>query len=353
MKKLLLADDSVTIQKVVELVLADEGFELKLTSNGEEALEALSSFRPDIVLADVDMPRMNGYELSQTIKSSPATNSIPVILMVGAFETVDEGLIKKAGADDYVIKPFESHDLISKLRGALPVEEETAPEASAFSEALSRAAVETGWAAGSDDDKIRRTIEGEGDEVVSEKMVSEEYVEEVVVPQVEELHSPPDAMPSADAAQADAACPGAISGAEKAEPENWKPRDTTQSAGPAFEASITHIPLPEKPVPEEVLSPEEINAAVSSRVGASIDEAIGKLDLARIVTEAATPAMTAAAQKIVMESLPRVVESLVSQAAALASAEMKEVMERMVRQAVPELAESIIKKEIESIKREI
>ena len=68
-KKLLLADDSITIQKVVELVLADEGFELKLANNGEEAMEALPSFMPDIVLADLEMPVMGGYELCRNIKS--------------------------------------------------------------------------------------------------------------------------------------------------------------------------------------------------------------------------------------------------------------------------------------------
>ncbi|MDA8171025.1 MAG: response regulator [Nitrospiraceae bacterium] len=298
-KKLLLADDSITIQKVVELVLADEGFELKLTGNGEDALEALSSFKPDIVLADVEMPKMGGYELCQTIKSSPATNSIPVILMVGAFETVDEDLIKKAGADDYIIKPFESHDLVSKLRNALPAEEEERLAAEGFSEILAQAADETDFTGG---------LARKGFEVdhPKDELVSEEYVKEVVVSPVEEAARPaPEAKP-----------------------------DMPAISPPA-------------------INPEEIKAAIEARVGASVQEALGQLDLARIILEAAAPALSEAARKIAVETLPGIVESLVSQATAAAMAETKKEVERVVWETVPELAESIIKKEIESIKQGI
>jgi CheY-like chemotaxis protein len=78
--KLLLADDSITIQKVVELILAEEDFDLKSTNNGEEALALLSSFKPDVVLADIEMPKMNGYQLCEKIKQDPSTSNIPVIL---------------------------------------------------------------------------------------------------------------------------------------------------------------------------------------------------------------------------------------------------------------------------------
>src|SRR5512140_3123285 len=117
--KLLLADDSITIQKVVELVLAEEDFEIKSFGNGEDALQALSTFTPDVVLADIDMPKINGYELCEKIKQNPKTSGIPVILLAGAFEPIDEELASKVGADDSVIKPFESQELISKINSAL------------------------------------------------------------------------------------------------------------------------------------------------------------------------------------------------------------------------------------------
>ncbi len=311
-KKLLLADDSITIQKVVELVLADEGFELKLTGNGEDALEALSSFKPDIVLADVEMPRMGGYELCQTIKSSPATHSIPVILMVGAFETVDEELIKKTGADDYIIKPFESHDLVSKLRKALPAEAEAETAAEGFGEILAQAAGEADFTGGLGDEKLLENPE--------EEIVSEHYVKEVVVSPVEETAF------SADMAAQNAA--------------------TVAAPAEAGDAAAAKLQTP-------VISPEEIKAAIEARVAASIRESMEKLDLTVIVREAAAPAINEAVQKIAGETLPAALESLVSQATAAAVAGMKKEIERVVWETVPELAESIIKKEIESIKQGI
>lgn len=129
--RLLLADDSITIQKVVELVLSEEGFEIKAVNNGEEALAVISSFKPDIVLADTEMPIMNGYQLCEKIKTSSATQDVPVILLAGAFEPFDEELARQVGADDVVIKPFESLELISKINVSLTaaaIREEVAAE---------------------------------------------------------------------------------------------------------------------------------------------------------------------------------------------------------------------------------
>ena len=126
--KLLLADDSITIQKVVELVLAEEDFQIKSVSNGEDALNLLGTFRPDIVLADIEMPKVNGYNLCDKIKKNPSTSHVPVILLAGAFEPVDEELARQVGADDTVIKPFESQELISKINAALAMGQ-AAPEA--------------------------------------------------------------------------------------------------------------------------------------------------------------------------------------------------------------------------------
>ncbi len=124
-RKLLLADDSLTIQKVVELVMTPEDFETKVFSDGEQAIQALEAFAPDIVLADIDMPKLNGYQLCDKIKNNMATAHIPVILLAGAFEPFNEEYAKAVYADDYIIKPFESKELISKVKSLL-----TAPAAS-------------------------------------------------------------------------------------------------------------------------------------------------------------------------------------------------------------------------------
>lgn len=126
--KLLLADDSRTIQKVVELILADENFEIKAFNDGEQAFKAIESFAPDIVLADIEIPGLNGYKLCEKIKNNAATSHLPVILLAGAFEPFDEEYSKAVGADDYIIKPFESRELIAKVKslmaGAEPATEE-------------------------------------------------------------------------------------------------------------------------------------------------------------------------------------------------------------------------------------
>ena len=131
--KLLLADDSITIQKVVELILADEDYEIKSVNNGEEALALFESFQPDIVLADTEMPLMNGYDLCERIKQDPATKTIPVILLTGAFEPLDEARAHQVEADDCLIKPFEAQELIQKIDAALagkavPPQTEIPPE---------------------------------------------------------------------------------------------------------------------------------------------------------------------------------------------------------------------------------
>ncbi|MBA4348569.1 MAG: hypothetical protein C0415_01075 [Thermodesulfovibrio sp.] len=117
--KVLLADDSKTIQKVVELILVPEGFELMVFDDGKQAFQALESYAPDIVLADVEMPGLNGYQLCEKIKDNPANAQIPVVILAGAFEPFDENYAKSVGADDFIAKPFETQDLISKIKALL------------------------------------------------------------------------------------------------------------------------------------------------------------------------------------------------------------------------------------------
>jgi CheY-like chemotaxis protein len=129
-KKILLADDSLTIQKVVELTFSDSGYELVCVSNGQKALERIQQDRPDLVLADVVMPEKNGYEVCEAIKSSPATARIPVILLSGTFEPFDRERAERIGADAIVSKPFDSQQLIAQVELLLdrgPAGYESAP----------------------------------------------------------------------------------------------------------------------------------------------------------------------------------------------------------------------------------
>ena len=118
-KKILLADDSITIQKVVRITLADGDYNLITVDNGTEALERLKTEQPDLVLADVVMPGKDGYQVCEEIKKNPGLAHIPVILLAGSFEGFDEMKGAEAGADGYIIKPFESQTLISKVEEML------------------------------------------------------------------------------------------------------------------------------------------------------------------------------------------------------------------------------------------
>ena len=112
-KTILLADDSVTIQKVVELTFMDQDYQVIAVSDGKEALERLTESRPDLVIADVHMPEVNGYEVCrQTKESHPG---LPVLLLVGTFETFDLQQANAAGADGHLKKPFESQALLKEV----------------------------------------------------------------------------------------------------------------------------------------------------------------------------------------------------------------------------------------------
>jgi len=118
-KKILLADDSITIQKVIELTFSDEDFEVVTVSNGRLALEKVQEVRPDLVLCDIIMPEKDGYEVCDVIKKNPATAHIPVLLLTGAFEPFDQERASRVGCDGFLAKPFEPQTLIAKVKELL------------------------------------------------------------------------------------------------------------------------------------------------------------------------------------------------------------------------------------------
>jgi CheY-like chemotaxis protein len=128
-RKLLLADDSATIQKVIDLTFADEGVQVVSVSNGQEAIDCLLELRPDVVLADVFMPSPNGYQVCEYVKTNEQLKHIPVVLLVGSFEPFDEAEARRVGADDILTKPFQSIrrliDRVGSLVSSPPVEKES------------------------------------------------------------------------------------------------------------------------------------------------------------------------------------------------------------------------------------
>lgn len=117
--KLLLADDSVTIQRVIELTFADEDVQVVAVGDGKKAIASIEADRPDIVLADVGMPERDGYEVAAFIKGNPRFADIPVLLLTGAFEPIDEARARAVGCDGVLVKPFEPQMVINRVKDLL------------------------------------------------------------------------------------------------------------------------------------------------------------------------------------------------------------------------------------------
>ena len=114
--KLLLADDSVTIQRVVELTFSGEDVQVVTVGDGEQAIARIPIERPDIVLADIGMPKRSGYDVSAFVKGRPDLSHIPVLLLAGAFEPVDDARAQQVKCDGVLVKPFEPQQVVSRVR---------------------------------------------------------------------------------------------------------------------------------------------------------------------------------------------------------------------------------------------
>ena len=137
-KTLLLADDSVVIQKLVGLSFANEDIEIVTTDNGDDAVVRAREIRPDVVLADVVMPGLSGYEVCEAIKQDPSLAHVPVLLLTGTFEAFDDARAAAAGADGQITKPFEAQSLVERVNEVMSRQPaEPTPAAAAGTESSS------------------------------------------------------------------------------------------------------------------------------------------------------------------------------------------------------------------------
>jgi CheY-like chemotaxis protein len=113
--KILLADDSITIQKVIGIIFGAEEYALTVVDNGKAALDRALEVIPDIMLIDALMPGMSGYEVCQRVREIPELAAKPILLLTGSFEPFDETKARECGADDFIAKPFESQQIINKV----------------------------------------------------------------------------------------------------------------------------------------------------------------------------------------------------------------------------------------------
>jgi CheY-like chemotaxis protein len=350
--KLLLADDSQTIQKVVELVLEREGVDILACNDGEEAVKALDSSMPDIVLADIEMPKLNGYQLCEKIKGNPATVHIPVILLAGAFEPFDEDYARSVGADDFIMKPFESHELVSKVKSLLAGPEaiekpesvsmkvSAAEEISPVETAVASSVQETEWfesypvvqleATKSEepaeafsvadvssaeikdfDDELRESLQkleedGGVNAAATEEVIPEEFSIEEIAKMVKEAIGEP-AVP------------------EKEEAEIHKPAPH-EFERPSFEL----VPNP------AVISKEEIKAAVLESISAILPSLVRE-----------------SVERAVSDTLPNLLEEALRESIREISGYLHNAVNAEIRKVVPGLADTIIKQEIEKITSEL
>lgn len=123
--KILVVDDEIYIVHILDFSLGMEGYEVITALDGEQAIERLKVEKPDLVVLDIMMPKLDGYEVCKAIKSNPATKQTPVILLSAKGRNVDQKLGFDVGADDYITKPFSPRKLVERINQLLgqPVSE--------------------------------------------------------------------------------------------------------------------------------------------------------------------------------------------------------------------------------------
>ncbi|MCU0896310.1 MAG: response regulator [Burkholderiales bacterium] len=118
-KRVLIADDEANIVASLEFLMEQAGFEVRVATNGREALEAAGSFAPDLVLLDVMMPEKNGYEVCQSLRQNPALAGVKIVMLSAKGRDIEVAKGLELGADAYVTKPFSTRDLVAKVREML------------------------------------------------------------------------------------------------------------------------------------------------------------------------------------------------------------------------------------------
>ncbi len=115
-QRILIADDDVNIAELISLYLTKEGYETKRASDGREALRMVPIFDPDLIILDIMMPEMDGYEVCREVRKN---NSTPIIMLTAKGETFDKVLGLELGADDYMVKPFDTKELVARVKAVL------------------------------------------------------------------------------------------------------------------------------------------------------------------------------------------------------------------------------------------
>jgi two-component system alkaline phosphatase synthesis response regulator PhoP len=117
--KILVVDDEVNITQILEFSIGAEGYEVITAQNGEEAIDKARREQPDLIILDIMMPIIDGYEACRILKANPLTRNIPVVLLTAKGRDIDKRLGYEVGATDYIIKPFSPHKLVDRIHELL------------------------------------------------------------------------------------------------------------------------------------------------------------------------------------------------------------------------------------------
>jgi CheY-like chemotaxis protein len=163
--QLLLADSSVTIQRVIRLTFADEDVNVTTVGDGSDAVAAIDQSPPDIVLADIDLPNRSGYDIARHLRDTARLAHIPVVLLAGAFDVVDDTLAAAVGCDRVLSKPFDPQLVIECVRDLLATPKRVPAPAAASLQVGDEADTPAKFAAGIDDyfDRLDLQLSNGGD----------------------------------------------------------------------------------------------------------------------------------------------------------------------------------------------
>jgi CheY-like chemotaxis protein len=378
-KKILLADDSITIQKVVALTLASEDYDLAVVGDGVSAVEKAKEIQPDLIMADISMPGKNGYEVCSIVKADPELAHTPVLLLSGTFEPIDNEKAEEAGADGHVVKPFESEELVRKItellaRPARPAVRMEAPPVAKPAVEEKASLPEDIWEAG---DFLGAAEEMEAPCEAPAFELKEEFHLEEPKPEekggffdfgLEEGKPPAEAMPSfkIEAELEKKPAPEMpsfeIKEEEIAELTLEEPAFEPEELKPAEKAEIPFEAAVPPPLEEPAFEPEELKPAEKAEIPfeaavpppleepAFEPEGLKPAEKAEIPFEAAVP------PPFIAEERPRVeaAREAPAEVTGLSREKLEEIVAKVAREViseiawevVPELAEELIRAEI-------
>ena len=354
-----MADDSATMQKVVDLVLREQGYEVVTANNGQEAMNLVAATPPPaLVLAFIKLPGMDGYEICRNIKSNPATKGIPVILLAGAFDPVDESRKAEVGAEDSLIKPFQAEDLLKKIQARIGA---AAPAAAAPASAGDDIVF------GGEDDSMSFAGVAEAGETVmmapaveAEPVMAEAVEEEALMAEVADAEETVMMAPAveaepvmAEAVEEEPLMAEAVeeeplmAEAVEAEPVMAEAvvEETVMKAAPAAAAPAAGVSMAS-------VDSASMEAVIRETVGAKVTEALAAIDLRDVILKALEPHAAKALEKIAYDAVPEFLDRTLRGTIMESLGAVNRELENIIWETVPQLADTMLKKEMERIRQE-